>query len=110
MQAHFREQVKDAFEEGIQQTVSKFQEAGIVGSDWTADQLVFRTRGTLQFTETTELRGGKTQQGEFKAGFRRDVECGGLVHRRSAFPAARRRMSVRKGMHGEGFEPPTICV
>ena len=62
MQAHFREQVKDTFEEGIQQTVSKFQEAGIVDSDWTADQLVFRTRGTLQFTETTGLSGGRMQR------------------------------------------------
>lgn len=79
MQAHFREQVKDAFEAAIQQEVSKFRDAGMIDPDWKADQVVFRTSQPLAFTETTGQRGGATQSGEFTAGFRsgfvRDFEC-----------------------------------
>lgn len=80
LQAHFREQVKDAFEVAIQQEVSKFSDAGIVDSEWTADQVVFRTGAPVNFVETTGQRGGVTQTGEYQAGFRsgfvRDFECG----------------------------------
>ena len=80
LQAHFREQVKDAFEVAIQQEVSKFSDAGMVDSEWKADQIVFRTGALVKFTETTGQRGGLTQRGEYQAGFRsgfvRDFECG----------------------------------
>ena len=80
LQAHFREQVKDAFEAAIQQETSKFADAGMVDSEWTADQIVFRTGSPVSFVETTGQRGGLTQRGEYTAGFRsgfvRDFECG----------------------------------
>jgi hypothetical protein len=80
LQAHFREQVKDAFEAAIQQETSKFADAGMVDSEWTADQIVFRTGIPVSFVETTGQRGGLTQRGEYSAGFRsgfvRDFECG----------------------------------
>lgn len=80
LQAHFREQVKDAFESAIQQETSKFSDAGMIDSEWTADQIVFRTGVPLRFVETTGQRGGLTQRGEYLAGFRsgfvRDFECG----------------------------------
>lgn len=79
LQAHFREQVKDTFEAGIQQTVSKFSDAGMIDSDWKADQVVYRSGGQVSFVETTGQRGGDTQQGEYTAGFRsgfkRDFEA-----------------------------------
>ena len=79
LQAHFREQVKDTFEAGIQQTVSKFSDAGIIDPLWQADQVVYRTGSQVAFVETTGQRGGDTQQGEYQAGFRsgfkRDFEA-----------------------------------
>lgn len=79
LQAHFREQVKDTFEAGIQQTVSKFSDAGIIDPYWQADQVVYRTGSQVTFVETTGQRGGSTQQGEYTAGFRsgfkRDFEA-----------------------------------
>jgi hypothetical protein len=79
LQAHFREQVKDTFDTGIQQTVSKFSDAGIIDPDWKADQVVYRTGAQVTFVETTGQRGGDTQQGEWQAGFRsgfkRDFEA-----------------------------------
>lgn len=85
LQAHFREQVKDTFEATIQQTVSKLTDAGVVDSDWIADQVVYRTGNQLTFVETTGVRGGDTQQSEytagFRSGFRRDFEAGVLFDR-----------------------------
>lgn len=85
LQAHFREQVKDAFEVAIQQEVSKFSDAGMVDNEWTNDQIVFRTANPVSFIETTGQRGGVTQNAEFQAGFRsgfvRDFECGILFDR-----------------------------
>ena len=79
LQSHFREQVKDTFEAGIQQTVSKFSDAGIIDPLWQADQVVYRTGSQVAFVETTGQRGGDTQQGEYQAGFRsgfkRDFEA-----------------------------------
>lgn len=79
LQAHFKEQVKDTFEAGIQQTVSKFSDAGIIDPHWKADQVVYRTGSQVTFVETTGQRGGNTQQGEYTAGFRsgfkRDFEA-----------------------------------
>ena len=80
LQSHFREQVKDAFEVAIQQEVSKFSDAGMVDTEWSADQIVFRTGAPVAFVETTGQRGGLTQRGQYQAGFRsgfvRDFECG----------------------------------
>ena len=79
LQAHFKEQVKDTFEAGIQQTVSKFAGAGIIDPEWTGEQVVYRTGSQVSFVETTGLRGGQTQQGEYTAGYRsgfkRDFEA-----------------------------------
>lgn len=88
LQSHFREQVKDTFEEGIQQTVSKFSDAGIIDSEWKADQVVYRSGAQVDFVETTGQRGGDTQQAEWQAGFRsgfvRDFECGIQLDRNDA--------------------------
>jgi hypothetical protein len=88
LQDHFREQVKDTFEASIQQTVSKFGDAGMIDPDWTSDQVVFRSRNTASFVETTGQRGGQTQQSEFTAGFRsgfkRDFECGVVFDKNDA--------------------------
>lgn len=88
LQAHFREQVKDAFEISIQQETSKFSDAGMVDGEWTNDQIVFRTAAPVSFVETTGQRGGITQNGEYQAGFRsgfvRDFECGILFDRNDA--------------------------
>lgn len=85
MQAHFREQVKDTFDQQIQQTKSKFSDAGMVDPDWTADQIVFRESQPFSFVETTGQRGGNTLQGEFTAGFRsgfkQDFEAAILLDR-----------------------------
>jgi len=80
LQSHFREQVKDVFDQGIQQTVSKLSDAGVIDPDWIADQVVYKTGTTVEFVETTGQRGGDTQQGEYQAGnrsgWKRDFEAG----------------------------------
>lgn len=70
MTSQFRAQVKDVFEASVQQTQSVFEGAGVVDSEWKARQMVFRTRSTVEWTETTGKRGGDTQQNEFSSGFR----------------------------------------
>lgn len=88
LQSHFKEQVKDAFEPAVQQTMRKFRDAGIIDPDWNADQVVFRTRRPIGWVETTGQRGGKTQKNEFQAGYRsgfkRDFESGVTFDRNDA--------------------------
>lgn len=68
--AGFRERVADTYLSAIQQTESKFAQAGVVVPDWIATQYTFRITQPLEFVETTGQRGGDTQQGEYQVGFR----------------------------------------
>lgn len=76
---HYRRQFSDQWEQQIQQADSKFSDAGMLDSTWTAKEKVFTDLSKVEFTETTGQRFGSTNAQEIgggkRKGFKRKFDC-----------------------------------